>query len=197
MAEYSTSGRGPGPRPGQGIRRFLLALALGSLLTLVVVGLLARSLIGSMSLPSLALPWEGPTPTPKVLTGAAIVEQIQQLNRLETSSFSVQTVVTAERPGGFAGIGRQKVLIIVHGTVTAGIDLSKLKPEDVTVSPDGKRVRIKLPPAEILSKYLDESQTQIYDFQTGLFTKPDMSLVTEAEQTGAGKVLQAACDDVS
>ena len=92
------------------------------------------------------------------------------------------------------GIGRQKVLIIVHGTVIAGIDLSKLRPEDVTVSPDGKQVKVKLPEVEILSRYLDEGATQLYDHQTGLFTQPDSSLVIEAQQMGMSRVMQAACE---
>ncbi len=185
----------PGCRRIATLGQIALALLVGSLVTLLVIAFLARGLISSLLLPSLNLPWSAPTPQPTVITGAAVVQEIQQLERLETSSYSIQTVVTAERPGGFAGIGHQKVLIIVHGTVTAGIDLSKLKPQDVTVSPDGKRVKLKLPEAEILSKYLDESRTDIYDFQTGLFTRPDASLITEAQRSGAGKVLQAACDD--
>ena len=124
----------------------------------------------------------------------AVVQQIQRLSRLETNSYSVQTVVSAERPGGFLGIGQQKVLVIVRGTVVAGLDLTKLSPQDVTISADGKRIKIKLPEVEILSRYLDEGATQLYDHQTGLFTKPDSSLVIEAQQMGMSRVMDAACE---
>jgi hypothetical protein len=35
----------------------------------------------------------------------------------------------------------------------------------------------------------------LFDHQTGLFTRPDTSLVIEAQQMGASRVLQAACED--
>jgi hypothetical protein len=171
--------------------QIVIALFAGTLLTLLIVFILfGRSLL------SVSAPPPTPTlaPTPTIITSSTVVQQIQRFSRLETSSYSVQSVVSAERPGGLLGIGRQKVLIIVHGTVIAGIDLSKLRPEDVTVSPDGKQVKVRLPEVEILSRYLDEEATQLYDHQTGLFTQPDSSLVIEAQQMGMSRVMQAACE---
>ncbi len=171
--------------------QIVIALFAGSLLTLLIVFILfGRSLMSASAPP----PTPTLAPTPTIITSSTVVQQIQRFSRLETSSYSVQSVVSAERPGGLLGIGRQKVLIIVHGTVIAGIDLSKLRPEDVTVSPDGKQVKVKLPEVEILSRYLDEGATQLYDHQTGLFTQPDSSLVIEAQQMGMSRVMQAACE---
>lgn len=180
-------------KPKRRVNEVLIVVALlgGSCITLVMMMLFGRSLLGSLTSPVTP----AFTPTPTVVTSAMIIQDIQRLSRLETSSYSVQTVVTVERPGGLFGIGQQKVLVIVHGTVVAGIDLSKLRLEDVTVSPDGKRVKLRLPQAEILSRYLDEGATQLFDHQTGLFTRPDTSLVIEAQQMGASRVLQAACED--
>jgi hypothetical protein len=171
--------------------QIVIALFTGSLLTLLAVFVLFGRSLMSVSAPP---PTPTLAPTPTLITSSAVVQQIQRLSRLETSSYSIQSVVSAERPGGLLGIGRQKVLIIVQGTVVAGIDLSKLRPEDVTVSPDGKQVTVKLPEAEILSRYLDEGATQVYDHQTGLFTQPDSNLVIEAQQMGMSRVMQAACD---
>lgn len=175
-----------------------LALVVGGVLMLMVVVLFGRSLLGSV-LPSpslsLALPTPAPTPTPKIITSGAVVQQVQALSRLETTTYSVQTVVTVERPGNILGIGRQRVLVILHGAVVAGIDLRKLRPQDVTVAEGGKRVTIRLPEAEILSASLDESRTQLYDHQTGIFTQPDTNLVVEAQKAGVEQVLQAACRD--
>jgi len=171
--------------------QIVIALFASSLLMLLVVLILfGRSLMSAFAPP----PTPTQLPTPTLITSSAVVQQIQRLSRLETSSYSVQSVVSAERPGGLLGIGRQKVLIIVQGIVIAGIDLSKLRPEDVTVSPDGKQVNVKLPEVEILSRYLDEGATQLYDHQTGLFTQPDSSLVIEAQQMGMSRVMQAACE---
>lgn len=171
--------------------QIVIALLAGGLSTLLIVFILFGRSLMSFSAP---LPTPTLAPTPTIITGSAVVQQIQRFSRLETSSYSVQSVVSAERPGGLLGIGQQKVLIIVHGTVIAGIDLSKLRPEDVTVSPDGKQVKVKLPEVEILSRYLDEGATQLYDHQTGLFTQPDSNLVIEAQQMGMSRVMQAACE---
>ena len=171
--------------------QIVIALFAGSLLTLLIVFVLFGRSLTSLSAPS---PTPTLAPTPTLITSSAVVQQIQRLSRLETSSYSIQSVVSAERPGGLLGIGRQKVLVIVQGTVIAGIDLGKLRPEDVTISPSGKQVTVKLPEAEILSRYLDEGATRVYDHQTGLFTQPDSSLVVEAEQMGMNRVMQAACE---
>ncbi len=171
--------------------QIVIALLAGSLVTLAILILAGRTLVSSL----VRAPTPTVIPSPTPVSRAAVVQQIQRLSRLETSSYSVQTVVTVERPGGLFGIGGQKVLLVVHGTVVAGIDLNKLQPENVTVSSDGKRIRLQLPKAEILSRYLDEGATQLYDHQTGLFTQPDSSLVIEGQQMGASRVMQAACED--
>ena len=116
--------------------RIVIALLAGSLVTLAILTLAGRTLMGSL----VRAPTPTAIPSPTPVSRAAVVQQIQRLSRLETSSYSVQTVVTAERPGGLFGIGGQKVLLVVHGTVVAGIDLNKLQPENVTVSSDGKRI---------------------------------------------------------
>lgn len=191
------------------MRLIATSMVAGALVVLLILATVGRGLLGyflppTPSLPSLptmpaipaiVFPTPGPTPTPKIVTSGEVVRQIQQLHRLETSSYSVQTVVSVERPGGVLGIGRQKVLVVVQGTVIAGIDLNKLRGQDVVVSPDGKRVSVRLPEAEILTNALDENKTQIYDFQTGLFTRPDTNLILEAQKAGAAQVLQTACKE--
>ena len=112
--------------------RIVLALFAGSLLMLLIVFILFGRSLMSVSVPP---PTPTLAPTPTIITSSAVVQQIQRLSRLETSSYSVQSVVSAERPGGLLGIGQQKVLVIVHGIVVAGIDLSKLRPQDVTSLP--------------------------------------------------------------
>lgn len=55
---------------------------------------------------------------------------------------------------------QEKFVILAYGRVVAGFDLSKIRDEDVWS--DGKRIRIQLPPPEILYEpNIDFSQTQI------------------------------------
>lgn len=188
------------PRGYGGARGMLIGM-LGTLAVLAVVFLVGRSAIGQIFVPpaiptpSAVAPTRIPTPTPKITTGQMVIKQVQQLDRLETSSYSVQTVVTAEKPGNFIGYGHEKLLLIIHGTVVAGIDLGELRLQDVTVSEDGKQIKLRLPEAKVFSSHLNEDQTQLYDDRTALFTKPDPNLVIDAQKRGAQEILKAACED--
>ena len=81
-----------------------------------------------------------------------VVDRIQSLNRLETVSYSLDTVVENKisspiLPDILAG---DKILLVVHGQSVAGIDLSKLKPEDVRIDgSDSRSIHVTLPASEI------------------------------------------------
>jgi hypothetical protein len=52
-------------------------------------------------------------------------------------------------------VWRNRVLLLAHGIVKAGIDLQRSTPADVTIS--DKKISIKLPPPQITDAYLDDS----------------------------------------
>src|ERR1019366_3178143 len=92
----------------------------------------------------------------------AVVQKIQRLNRLETVVYSIDTVVEGNRtspvlPDVLAG---DRILLVVHGDSIAGIDLSKLKPEDVVI--DGAHnIRVTLPPSQLFVTTLDNQHTRV------------------------------------
>lgn len=185
-----------------GVGSILLSI-FGTIAVIAVVGFLARGalaklLVPQISIPSI-LPTAGPTPTPTIITGAAVIRQIQHLNRLETNKYTIETVVEADKPGGFLNYGAEKLLLIAHGKVVAGIDLGKLQLQDITVSPDGKTIDVRLPAVEIFDTSLDEQQTRVYDRQSGVVTrllsKPDPDLESQARQKGVLQILKSACED--
>ena len=77
------------------------------------------------------------TGRPLVMVSAPeVVDKIQRLNRLETVTYSLDTVVESHEsnpvlPDALAG---DRLLMIVHGQTIAGIDFSKLKPEGVQIT---------------------------------------------------------------
>ncbi|MGH9502804.1 MAG: DUF4230 domain-containing protein [Terriglobales bacterium] len=120
-----------------------------------------------------------------------VVDRIQRLQRLETVVYTMDKVVSGAKenpifPDFLAG---DRLLLLVHGEVVAGIDFSSLKPGDVTV--EGKQVRLRLPASQIFSTRLDSAKTRVYSRQTGLLVPTDPNLETQVRQE-AERQLQAA-----
>jgi hypothetical protein len=124
-----------------------------------------------------------------------VVRQIRGLQRLETVSYTMDKIVSGERenpilPQILAG---DRLLLVVHGEAIAGVDLSKLKANDVSVH--GDSVRVHLPAAEIFTTSLDNAKTKVYSRDTGLFSSPDPSLEGEVRAEAERQLRNAAQDD--
>ncbi len=134
-------------------------------------------------------------PTPTVIPDPiTYINQIQALARLETIQYSVEQVVTVQENQGTFGFLFLKTLIVqVHGTVIAGIDMSKVQPSDLQLQ--SGVLTVKLPPAEIFVTSLDEDKSKIFNGDTGLFAQPDPGMVLPALTGAKDKIQQAAIDD--
>jgi hypothetical protein len=104
-------------------------------------------------------------------------------------------VVTGSRenpilPDFLAG---DRLLMLVHGEVVAGIDFSDLKPGDVRV--DGKTVHIHIPAPQIFRTRLDSAKTRVYSRQTGLLVPSDPNLETQVRQAAEQQLQEAAMAD--
>jgi hypothetical protein len=124
-----------------------------------------------------------------------VVDRIQRLQRLETVIYTMDKVVTGAKenpifPDFLAG---DRLLMLVHGEVVAGIDFSNLKPGDVGV--DGRQVRLRLPASEIFSVRLDSAKTRVYSRQTGLLVPTDPDLETQVRQEAERQMHDAALAD--
>ena len=133
-------------------------------------------------------------PTPTVIPDPiTYINQIQALARLETIQYKESQVVTAESNQGILGFAfGQKIILIVQGTVIAGIDMQKLQAGDLQLQ--NGILHVKLPPTEVFITTLDESKTQAID-QSGIATKLDPNLEIDAMVGAKAKILQAALDD--
>ncbi len=109
-----------------------------------------------------------PTPTPQIVTSGTVIRQMQAVQRLETTRYTIETVVEATTTPAKRFSSGEKLLLIAHGTVIVGFDLAKLATGDVTVSPDGKAVTVILPSVEIFSSGLDEGKTRIIAVTRGV-----------------------------
>lgn len=125
----------------------------------------------------------------------AVVNKIQRLQRLETVTYSLDKIVEGERqspvlPDFLVG---DKLLLVVHGQVIAGIDLSQLKPSDVQIQ--GRSIQVHLPPAQIFVTSLDNTKTRVYSRTTGLLVPEDPNLESEVRAKAQEQIQQAALAD--
>jgi hypothetical protein len=134
-------------------------------------------------------------PTPTIIPDPiTIVHQVRSLARLETIQYSVEKIITAESgQGPFGFLFGDRLLFVAHGTVIAGVDLEKLTPDDLRAE-DGV-LYVDLPEAEVLSYSLDNEKSYIYDRETGVLTRGNQTLETEARQAAEQEILNAALED--
>jgi hypothetical protein len=134
-------------------------------------------------------------PTPTIIPDpVTIINEVQSLARLETIRYSVEKVVTAEVNQGVLGpLFGDRLLFVAHGYVIAGIDMSKIRQEDLWL--EGGRLNVRLPAAEILVATLDNDKSYVYDRKTGLFTRGDPSLETQVRQVAEQEILKSATKD--
>ena len=134
-------------------------------------------------------------PTPTIIADpVTYINEVRALSRLETIQYSIEKVITAELGGGtFQALFGDKILLVGHGTVIAGIDMQKLNPEDMRF--ENGVLTVKLPPAEILIATLDNEKSYVYDRQTGVLNRPDPNLETQVRQVAEQEILKAALED--
>ncbi len=135
-----------------------------------------------------------PTPTirPDPVT---IVREVRSLARLETVQYTLEKIITAETGQGPLGfLFGDRLLLVAHGVVIAGIDLSGLQPDDVWFDAQG-RVYLRLPSPEIFVVTLDNELSYVYDRETGLLTRGDVNLEAEARRAAEAEIRRAALED--
>jgi hypothetical protein len=163
---------------------------------------------GEHALEELLLSWEEPLKRIAAELGAnprfdegylrptqEFLDRIQQLRRLETVVYTMDKIVSGAKenpvfPDFLAG---DRLLLLVHGEVVAGIDFSSLKPGDVSVQ--GRQIHLHLPAAQVFSTRLDSAKTRVYSRQTGLLVPTDPNLESQVRQEAERQLLEAALAD--
>jgi Protein of unknown function (DUF4230) len=128
------------------------------------------------------------------LSRPAVVQRIQRLQRLETVVYSMEKIVTGTQDNAYLPkfLGGDRILLIVHGEVTAGIDLAKLDESKIKIA--GRAIELEVPPAEIFSTRIDNERTKVYSRETGLFTTPDPNLESVVRREAERQIRDAAID---
>lgn len=133
-----------------------------------------------------------PTPGPTLEElSAEVVRAVRSLMVIDTASHSVETMIEREADGGF--LGSDKLQLIAHGSVIAGVDLIDVSDEHIEVL-DSETVRVTLPESVILEASLDRNRTYVASRDTGLLGSEDEELEAEAIAEAEVRILDSACE---
>jgi Protein of unknown function (DUF4230) len=186
------------PDPAKAGRSVVAALIIGLLLGALLLGAVGFVMLSRNSGPALlSRVWSAVTGRTLTIdvSQPTVVDRIQKLQRLETVVYTMDKIVSGAKenpifPDFLAG---DRLLLLVHGEVVAGIDFSGLKPGDVKV--DGKQIHLHLPATEVFSTRLDSAKTRVYSRQTGLLVPTDPNLESQVRQEAERQLQEAALAD--
>ncbi len=123
--------------------------------------------------------------TPKITTESKhqiLVERIESMGKLELVKYRFSDVIEHKDISNY--LPDASVLLIVKADAVGCIDLSKLKPEDVTVS--GDSATIVLPKAELCYVKIDHKASKVYDTKMAFFR--EATLVDEAFKSAEAEI---------
>ena len=172
---------------------WILGILVGAVLSVILVGAVVWLSTGVGLLQLLGLLRGGRTQIN--VDQPTVVHQIQQLQRLETVSYTMDKIISGEHANAYLPqfLAGDRLLLVVHGEVVGGINLAGLQPGDVLVQ--GQKVSIHLPAAEIFSTRIDNAKTKVYSRDTGLFSSADPNLESEVREEAERQLQQAALQD--
>jgi len=137
--------------------------------------------------------WSGGSRTRGYNT-ATVLKQVQTLSQLVTVKYVMEKIEVLEDPpqNFFRAVlpDDTHVTLIAHGIVKAGVDLSRLRSEDLRIS--GKIIHLRLPIAQITDAYLDDRLTQVVERNNGFLREFNKDLEQKARQNAIDDIRRAA-----
>ncbi len=171
----------------------------GIALVILIIGLLAliawgvRGVISTIPTPDDVAAALEPEPYEEI--GPVIISSIRDIARLTTVEAVEYTIVEKGTDRGWLAWARgDSIQLFAVARIGAGVDLSELSVRDVSVDPDDGVVELVIPRAEVQYVDVDNVATQILDRSTGIFTRGDPRLETDARQIADEILRQSAID---
>jgi hypothetical protein len=163
---------------------------------LAAAGVLASgAIVGAFYAGRAATPQAQQQPEYRATPG--LITAIHDVARLETTSYHVEKVVevtdTQARLWGLVQ-AKDDLLLIAVGDVVAGVDLTKVRDEDVVFDPKTRSVRVKMPRPEVLTSTLDEQATHAYSRHTDTMARRNEQLEGDARRRAEEQMRKQAVD---
>ncbi len=179
--------------------RALAILGVLLLIGIVAVVIAAKQINSPVTLPGQA---SNPpaTPTDIIKVGPTVIEAIRSQAKLETVSMTIVKDMSVRRVHGLLGLCTEVITYIGYYTVTAGVDLHRITPDNISVTNDGRpeiaTVTVTVPTGELLHAELDQQNSHIVA-QTSANWIPGCShqvadMTVEAQQKIQAYAVQAA-----
>jgi Protein of unknown function (DUF4230) len=113
------------------------------------------------------------------------VLSLKELSDLAVTEITVTKIIKASDEPVWYKVGDRKILISCEATIKAGIDLSQLTEDDISIK--GKSITITLPKPKIISLNLPPGKIKVEYEETGMFrssfsTAERDALVAQGEQ---------------
>ena len=125
----------------------------------------------------------------------AVIKEIQELGRLETAAFTIEKIIDAKTNDDNVFkefLFGDKILLIAHGKVIAGVDLATISNADIELK--NNTVKMYLPATEVFTTYLNQEKTRVYDREQGVLNKGDKDLESAARKAAEESIYDAACE---
>ncbi len=162
----------------------------------LLIALAAAALIGASAVLAalIALRLQPVLAARRPFNTATVVAGVQSLSQLVTVKYVLEKVVVLEDPARYFGVtiplGENRLILLAHGEVKAGVDLSQLTEGDVSIS--GRKIVLTLPPARVTDAFLVEQRTQVLDYKTGLLAPFNKNLEQTARRQALTEISRAA-----
>jgi hypothetical protein len=112
----------------------------------------------------------GPLSSKSERSQTVLLKSVKEVSQLHSAIGTYELVVDtgdddASMPDFIAG---RRALFVAGGTVNAHVDLADLAEEDLTLSEDGKSVKVRLPEVQLDKPNIDHDKFRVYSQDRGL-----------------------------
>ena len=127
--------------------------------------------------------------------GPTVVESVRDVAKLTTVEMVEYTTVEKGNDYGWLNWARgDRIFLFAVARIGAGVDMEQVSTLNFEVNEESGQVTVQLPAPEIIFVEVDSDATQVYDRDTGLLTRGDPQLESDARQIAEEVLLNAAIE---
>lgn len=166
----------------------IIAILAGSVVAAFIMG---RTVAGTGEILDTVLPQQEEF----VEAGPIVIERIRSLATLTTvEAVAYTTIVKGVDQGWLTWATGDSISLFAVARIGAGVDLASLTDDDIVSNRATGTVTLVLPAPAITYIAVDNEATHVYDRDTGVFTRGDPQLETEARRAAEEILVQQVLD---